>query len=159
MEENIVCRTCKKEFVPSSRHKDCPSCRYQKGRTPCPICGKLRNPDFAICIDCHNKSMSGEKNANWRGGKTKHSGGYVMRLVPDHPRVKGKSNKYVMEHILVMEEAIGRILDPNENVHHKNGIKTDNRIENLELWTRSHPSGCRVSDLLEWAHYITDKYE
>ena len=64
-----------------------------------------------------------------------------------------------MEHILVMEEAVGRILEPNENIHHKNGIRSDNRLENLELWTRSHPTGCRVSDLLDWAHEFIAKYE
>jgi HNH endonuclease len=79
-----------------------------------------------------------------------------MVRAPEHPRAK--SSSYVFEHILVMEELLGRHLTPNESVHHLNGVKDDNRPSNLELWVRPQPSGIRVEDALAWAREIIDRY-
>lgn len=81
-----------------------------------------------------------------------------MRNVPDHPRAS-TSGRYVFEHILVMEDILGRFLLPGENVHHKNGIRNDNRRENLELWCKVQPSGARAKDLLKWAKELLNRYE
>jgi hypothetical protein len=62
----------------------------------------------------------------------------------------------VFEHILDAEELLGRYRLDGETVHHRNGIRDDNRAENLELWTRPQPTGMRVSDAIEWAHEIID---
>jgi hypothetical protein len=96
-------------------------------------------------------------NPNWKGGETRHKKGYIMKRVPGHPRAR--TGNYVFEHILVMEAALGRYLESDESVHHKNGVRDDNRIENLELWIRPQPSGIRVEDAIAWARTILERYE
>jgi HNH endonuclease len=96
-------------------------------------------------------------NHHWKGGRTRHHAGYLMVRLLDHPRAR--TNGYVFEHILVMEELLGRHLRQDESVHHRNGVRNDNRPENLELWIRPQPSGIRVQDAVDWAHEILDRYE
>lgn len=95
----------------------------------------------------HHKANPGkfvrEKSSRWKGGTRRSPHGYVMRLAPDHPSIAGTARRYVLEHRLVMEQMLGRFLEPNEHVHHKNGIRDDNRPENLELWVGGHPPGAR----------------
>jgi hypothetical protein len=72
-------------------------------------------------------------NRNPNGIK-KHSAGYILIWSPKHPYARCN---YVFEHRLIMEKKINRLLSPNEVVHHINNIKDDNRIENLELFTKA----------------------
>ena len=81
---------------------------------------------------------------NWKGGRYKHASGYVKVLCKDHPKADG--NGYIMEHRVVMERVLRRQLQPHEHVHHKNGVRDDNRRENLELWQGKDPPGRRVAD-------------
>lgn len=96
------------------------------------------------------KPSLGGKWSNWRTNMY----GYVYR----QQTLNGKS-KTQMQHRYMMEEHLGRKLSTQENVHHINGIKDDNRIENLELWSTSQPSGQRVEDKLRWAREIIELYE
>lgn len=82
--------------------------------------------------------------------------GYVLVYQPSNPMAS--KGGYVQEHRLVMSEMLGRPLLPNENVHHKNGIRDDNRPENLELWVKSQPCGQRIEDRLAWARDFIAQY-
>lgn len=70
------------------------------------------------------------------------NGGYVMMTI---------NGRRVSEHRYVMERALGRPLTADENVHHVNGDRQDNRLANLELWNTSQPAGQRVDDKVKWA--------
>jgi len=78
-----------------------------------------------------------EKSPSWKGGRIYDFFGYILILKPEHPFAT--KDGYVREHRLVMEQHIGRYLEQKEEIHHKNGKKDDNRIENLQLMThREH---------------------
>lgn len=60
---------------------------------------------------------------------------------------------------MVMEGIIGRHLHGDESVHHINGVRNDNRPENLELWSSAHPSGQRVEEKIAWMKQFISRYE
>lgn len=115
-----------------------------------------------MCRNCYQhfkKHGDPTKRSDWfnrRSEKIVDSNGYVTVYVGKHPNATRSSR--VLEHRYVMSQFLGRPLRKNENVHHKNGDKTDNRIENLELWVTSQPSGQRPLDLMRWARAILKAY-
>lgn len=128
------------------------------------VCGKettvtsshLKSGDTKSC-GCRKKELlSGTNHHLWKGGKSKNPQGYIQVLCPDHPN--STSNGYILEHRLVMSIKLGRPLTKDENVHHINGNREDNRPENLELWVVSQPPGQRVEDKIQYAIKILRKY-
>lgn len=107
----------------------------------------------------HGDPLKAKRRKIWDIGERKldRALGYARIKRPYHPSARGKG--WIFEHRLVMEEYLGRYLRSDEVVHHKNGVKDDNRLENLELWTRSHPPGQRVEDKVAWARHILAQYE
>lgn len=143
MGEPVVrkCTICLYEFAWSDRSKKCPKCRYQIKRSklkeiPCCVCGVATFT--GTCLPCMNSSRRKDFSPDWKGPYR----GYV---------VKCENGKRYFEHRRVMETYLGRSLLPGENVHHKNGIRNDNRLENLELWSTHQPIGQRVEDKTAWA--------
>ncbi len=107
----------------------------------CKNCGKKkrvpychRNSKFCSSL-CGNrylaKTQRGSKHPMWNKGIKKDKYGYSYRHVKYHPNMN--SQNYVFEHRIIMEDYLGRFLKENEIIHHKNGIKYDNKIENLQL--------------------------
>lgn len=115
----------------------------------CEMCGAERwvfikdnQPKNKWCVHCFLKTRSRENNHNWKGGKFKTMDGYVKVLVPEHPHADNKG--YVLEHRLVLEQKLGRLLKQSEVGHHLNGIKNDNRPENLAAMSKKHNSSTLV---------------
>lgn len=127
-------------------------CRCECGKTSIVTTNSLRTGKSTQCRSCASKGWTRRSNLGARINRK----GYVVLRGIEHPNAKGKQ---ILEHVFVMSEQLGRPLLPGETVHHKNGVKTDNQPSNLELWSNSHPTGCRVEDLVIWAKHILEQYQ
>jgi len=109
------------------------------------------NPPICNIDGCENFSINSSSKprcADHKGHKNKQ--GYKVILV---------NGVYVKEHRWIMEKYLGRKLYSHEEIHHVNGVRDDNRIENLELWSTSQPAGQKVEDKLAWAKEIIRIYD
>jgi uncharacterized protein (DUF433 family) len=103
-----------------------------------------------------NTRAKGERHGMWKGGRVVNGYGYVMvRLSPEHPLAEMRTvNGYVLEHRLVVAESFGRPLKSYESVHHINGDRSDNRLENLQLRTGQHGAHVRYKCLDCGSHNV-----
>lgn len=102
-------------------------------------------------VELLRKRVTGKNNHGWKGGVSCLDGGGYLTY--RHGKLRG-----VKVHRHVYEQHYGIKLLPHQNVHHINGDRTDNRIENLELWDTSQPSGQRVKDKIEFYFKLVDEY-
>lgn len=107
-----------------------------------------RNALYGDTSVVHEPTRSNKRRVN--------NNGYILVYEPENPT--STVNGFGLEHRLVMAKFLDRPLTRYEQVHHINGVRHDNRIENLELWNTSQPSGQRVEDKVQFAIDILEQY-
>jgi len=136
-----------------NRDKICEKCGKMgvRARNLCCICYVRRYYRIKKGIDPDAPIMTAA-----RGSGYINKYGYKIITKKSHPN--SRKHGKILEHVMVMSEYIGRPLRKGENVHHKNGIRNDNRIENLELWHKGQPAGQRVEDKINWSKEFLQNY-
>jgi hypothetical protein len=131
-----LCKSCR-----NSRQRNRYAEPNSRARGVCSSCGERTFKQSAVrCASCYKKDLT-ERAPRWY----RNHYGYMIGSV---------AGREISQHRYVMQQVLGRDLLPGENVHHKNGIRDDNRPENLELWVTFQPKGQRPEDLLVWADEI-----
>lgn len=179
-----ICEACSHEFEPIKCHPNQRFCsrycrkhswgRKRFGLPPkmktlrCSVCDQnfvqKRSNNIEYCSPgCKRLGVFRKSKGLKVKGPRKHikGSGYITLqgykiLSSKHPNASKRGQ--ILEHKLIMAQYLGRALTKNETIHHKNGIRDDNRIENLELWSSSHPFGQRVEDKIAWCIDFLNQY-
>lgn len=155
----LTCKKCSKDFKKAAFHDNhgkCKSCYLKDFFKNNPE--KLERKRFI------NRSRWRIKNGipqEISVRKKKQNGylgsdGYKIIYKENHPNAWTCGR--IHEHVWVMSEYLGRSITNKETIHHKNGVRSDNRIENLELWHKKHPSGQRVEDKIKYYIEFLNEY-
>jgi hypothetical protein len=145
---------CNKHYIRSLRGLDLDAEGVSKPtrgkKCSVPACEKPHDSKGYCQMHYHRLRSGKPLDDIMRGGGHLRSDGYIIMSI---------DGRKIMEHRYVMEEHLGRELTAGEHVHHKNAIRGDNRVENLELWAAGkQPFGARVRDLIEFANLIHEEY-
>lgn len=155
---------CHGHFQRLDRHGVVDLSPLRKGKDMCKVETCDRDAERRGYCQAHYKRVlkHGHPQANKPIREVDGSGhvshGYKVINLPKRLRYLNRGATKIAEHRFVIAQHLGRALSSDEHVHHINGDKVDNRLENLELWSTSHPSGKRVVDLIEYAQVIIDRY-
>lgn len=171
------CDSCKIK-IRKNKTGFCRPCFYLEKKKPvnCLDCGNIkkhRGRSKTLCESCYRKKqwkvnleLNNKKSREYRRkskgipldhpnmrdgsmGSLCKTMGYKSVVCHGHPNAMGKKGR-ILEHVMIMSNYLGRPIKKGETIHHLNGIRNDNRIENLELWDSSHPSGQRVEDKIKF---------
>lgn len=134
-------RTYKRPLVSTDSRRNgqvraCETCGTHFYARPCEDAKSAGGRRRFCARPCQLASYKGAGNPKWRGGTVRQVSGYIYEYAPDHPHAT--DDGYVMQHRLVVERSIGRVIDPVEQVHHINHVRDDNRLENLRLMADVH---------------------
>lgn len=153
----MTCSNCKRTglLILNMTEKLCTKCDREKKESLDPLKKEIRRKQVR---ESSRRKRGTKIDAPVRKSKGwwLTSQGYVMIFEPNHPN--SNINGCINQHVFVMSQHLKRPLKKGESVHHINGQRDDNRIENLELWHRSHPPGQRLDEKIEWAKKFLEEY-
>ncbi len=164
-----TCPQCLKIFSPIHKQEKyctekCRQIRNNRASLKCKLNKLHSDPEYKKRVWARQSLRKRERRAGVKSDyiprigkrRSKEKSGYVRLAMSTHPNAS-RSGK-IFEHVYFMSQHLGRPLKKSETVHHKNSIRDDNRLENLELWSGSHPNGGRVEDKIKWAKEFLEQY-